>query len=274
MEGWTLFSENRPGESFRLCVEDVADGVHQIEDWQESGRSFEARCWQRLLNKSEAHLRTAWGDSTRQLNNGIRHGAVESPLFFTNSAEWTLEETASRYSWPREDPMPRGLKITELMFVDDAALWQSSLPVLARRVEQLMVVLRESGLRINLSKCQLYCSPHNHQGGKMTVHGFEIVGDSHLSIMGLNFAINQATCDILSSLVSRARDKFWGCFHLLGSRAPLRGRIRMMERVCGGSGLWCIAAFYPEKTAQHMLNSFQLQLLVYMMKLKRGAGKN
>ncbi|CAE7462659.1 unnamed protein product [Symbiodinium necroappetens] len=36
------------------------------------GRSFEARCWQRLLNRSEAHLHTAWGDSTLQLNNGIR----------------------------------------------------------------------------------------------------------------------------------------------------------------------------------------------------------
>ena len=130
------------------------------------GKSFEARCWQRLLNKSEAHLHTAWGDSTLQLNNGIRQGAVESPLFFTNLAEWTLEETARRYSWPREDALLRGLKITELMFVDDATLWQSSLPALAKRVEQWMTVLRESGLRINLGKCQLYCSPHNRQGGR------------------------------------------------------------------------------------------------------------
>ncbi|CAE7946668.1 unnamed protein product, partial [Symbiodinium sp. KB8] len=219
------------------------------------GKSFEARCWQRLLNKSEAHLHTAWGDSTLQLNNGIRQGAVESPLFFTNLAEWTLEETARRYSWPREDALLRGLKITELMFVDDATLWQSSLPALAKRVEQWMTVLRESG-------------------GKMTVHGFELVGDNRLNIMGLNFAVQQTTCDILSALLARARDKFWGCFHLLGSRAPLHGRLKMLERVCGGAGLWCIAAFYPEKTAQHMVNSFQLQLVVYMMKLKRGTGED
>ena len=234
------------------------------------GESFEARCWQRFLNKSEAHLHTAWGDSTLNLNNGIRQGAVESPLLFTNLTEWTLEETARRFSWSREDPMLRGLKITELMFVDDATLWQTSLPALARRVEQWMVVLRESGLRINLGKCQLYVSPHNRQKGKMTVNGYEMLGDSHLNIMGLNFAVQQTTCDLLSPLVARARDKFWGSFHLLGSRASLHGRIKMLERVCGGSGLWCVAAFFPEKTAQHMMNSFHLQLLVYMMKIKRG----
>ena len=46
------------------------------------GLSYEARVWQRLLNRSDAHLHTAWGDSTVQLNNGIRQGAVESPHFF------------------------------------------------------------------------------------------------------------------------------------------------------------------------------------------------
>ena len=238
------------------------------------GRSFEARCWQKLLSTSEAHLHTAWGDSTLQLHNGIRQGAVESPLFFTNLAEWTLEETAARFSWPREDHLLRGLKLTELMFVDDATLWQTSLPALARRVEQWMTVLRESGLRINLGKCQLYCSPHNRQGGKLVVGGTELAGDSHLNIMGLSFVVNQTTCDIISTLLMRARDKFWGSYHLLGGRASLHGRLKMMERVCGGAGLWCIAAFYPEKTAQQAVNSFQLQLVVYMMNLKRGQGED
>ncbi|CAE7946760.1 Ank3 [Symbiodinium sp. KB8] len=149
---------------------------------------------------------TSTGDSTIQLNNGIRQGAVESPHFFTNLAEWTLEDTATRYSWPREDPMLRGLGITELMFVDDATLWQSCLRMLSRRVEQWMVVLRESGLRINLGKCQLYCSPSNRQGNKMTVHGTELEGDSHLNIMGVNFAVNQTTTEMLSSLMEVVHD--------------------------------------------------------------------
>ena len=166
--------------------------------------------------------------------------------------------------------MLRGLGITELMFVDDATLWQSCLRMLSRRVEQWMVVLRESGLRINLGKCQLYCSPSNRQGNKMTVHGTELEGDSHLNIMGVNFAVNQTTTEMLSSLMARVRDKFWANFHLLGSRTSLHGRLRMLERVCGGTGLWCIAAFYPEKSAQQAMNSLQLQLVVYMMKLKRG----
>ncbi|CAE6970182.1 unnamed protein product [Symbiodinium sp. KB8] len=215
--------------------------------------------------------KVAQPEKPKQLS--IRQGAVESPLFFTNLAEWTLEEAARRFSWPREDPLLRGLRITELMFVDDATLWQTSLPDLARRVEQWMTVLRESGLRINLGKCQLYCSPHNRHGGKLVVNGTELVGDNHLNIMGLRFVVNQTTCEAISTLLTRARDKFWGSFHLLGSRASLHGRLRMLERVCGGAGLWCIAAFYPEKNAQQALNSFQLQLVVFMMGLKRGSGE-
>ena len=137
-----------------------------------------------------------------------------------------------------------------------------------------MTVLRESGLRINLGKCQLYVSPHNTSQGKLTIHDTELTSDDHLNIMGLRFKVQQTTSDILATLLARARDKFWGCFHLLGSRASLHGRLRLMERVCAGAGLWCIAAFYPEKTAQEVLNSFQLQLVVYMMKLKRGAGED
>ncbi|CAE7410353.1 unnamed protein product [Symbiodinium sp. KB8] len=236
------------------------------------GKSHEARCWQRLLGKSEAHLHTAWGDSTLRLHHGIRQGAIESPLLFTNLAEWTLEETATRYAWPREDPHLKGLRLTELMFVDDATLWQTSLPSLAKRVEQWMVVLREAGLRINLGKCQLYVSPHNKEGGKLVVGGTQLKSDSHLNIMGIRFVVNQTTCELISPLLARARDKFWGGFHLLGSKATLHGRLRMLERVCGGAGLWCIAAFYPEKTALQAVNSFQLQLVVHMMKLKRGEG--
>ena len=238
------------------------------------GKSHEARCWQRLLGKSEAHLHTAWGDSTLRLHHGIRQGAIESPLLFTNLAEWTLEETATRYAWPREDPHLKGLRLTELMFVDDATLWQTSLPSLAKRVEQWMVVLREAGLRINLGKCQLYVSPHNKEGGKLVVGGTQLKSDSHLNIMGIRFVVNQTTCELISPLLARARDKFWGGFHLLGSKATLHGRLRMLERVCGGAGLWCIAAFYPEKTALQAVNSFQLQLVVHMMKLKRGEGED
>ncbi|CAE7422363.1 unnamed protein product, partial [Symbiodinium sp. CCMP2456] len=233
------------------------------------GRSHEARCWQRLLNRSEAHLHTAWGDSTIQLNNGIRQGSVESPHLFSCLAEMTLETTASRYAWPREDPELKGLKLTEIMFVDDATLWQSSLPRLTQRLEQWMVVLRESGLKVNLSKCQLYCSPYCSQSHRMKVHGTVLESDNHLNIMGMHFTVQGTACELLSSLLARARDKFWSCYHLLGSSATLASRLKLLEKVCAGAGLWCVAAFFPDRNSQQFLNSFQLQLVVYMMKLKR-----
>ena len=55
------------------------------------------------------------------------------------------------------------------------------------------------------------------------------------------------------------------------SKTSLHARIRLMEKVVAGAGLWCISAFFPEHAALHLANTFQLQLVISMMGLKRGS---
>ena len=158
------------------------------------------------------------GASDIEARKGIRQGSVESPLFFSCLAELTLETAASEFSWPREDPGLPGLKLSEMMFVDDAILWNSRLQSLGQRVEEWARHLARCGLRINLGKCELYVSPHNHGPRKLTIMGTELKAKETLTVMGLPMHVKATTCELLSGLLAKARDVFWSMKKLLCSK--------------------------------------------------------
>ncbi|CAE7455558.1 unnamed protein product [Symbiodinium sp. CCMP2592] len=213
------------------------------------GDSYELRIWQQLL--------------------ASRVG-LESPLFFACLAEMTVEKTAERFHWTREDPALPGLHLSEALFVDDSILWNSSVSDLGLRTEQWAQTLAECGLRINIEKCALYVSPFHRGGRSITVQGVTLESGEHLNVMGLQLSVTGTTCRMLAGLLARARDTFWSMKNLLLSDAPIHARIRLMHKVVGGCGLWCISAFFPEQSAQHLVNTFQMQLIISMLKIKRG----
>ncbi|CAE7223910.1 unnamed protein product [Symbiodinium sp. CCMP2592] len=259
----------------KVDIEKAFDCVSRVAlcDYLESklGRSHELRIWQLLLSRTFLSLETSWGASEIEAQRGIRQGSVESPLFFSCLAELTLESAALEHQWPREDMALPGLRLSEMMFVDDAVLWNSRVATLGQRVAQWAEHLARCGLRINLLKCELYISPHNHGPREITVMGEKLVAKDTLTIMGLPMKVKATTCELLAGLLARARDVFWSMKKLLCSSTPLHARIRLMDKVVAGCGLWCISSFFPEDPAMHMVNTFQLQLIMSMMNLKRGA---
>ena len=236
------------------------------------GCSHALRVWQLLLSRTSLSLETSWGTSQIEAQKGIRQGSVESPLFFSCLAEMTLEATAAEFGWSREDPALPGLFLSEMMFVDDAVLWNSKLEHLTQRVQEWAGHLALCGLRINLKKCELYVSPHNHGPRTLTIMGTTLVAQESLTVMGLHMQVKATMCELLAGLLGKARDVFWSMKKLLCSKTPLHSRIRLMERVVAGTGLWCISPFHPDESALHLVNTFQLQLVITMMGLKRGSG--
>ncbi|CAE7460161.1 unnamed protein product [Symbiodinium sp. CCMP2592] len=233
------------------------------------GDSYELRIWQKLLASSTGSLETPWGVSELSVQRGIRQGSVESPLFFACLAEMTVEKTAERFHWKREDTALPGLHLSEALFVDDSILWNSSLSDLGLRTEQWAHTLAECGLRINIEKCALYVSPFHRGGRSITVQGVTLKSGEHLNVMGLQLSVTGTTCRMLAGLLARARDTFWSMKNLLLSDAPIHARIRLMHTVVGGCGLWCISAFFPDQSAQHLVNTFQMQLIISMLKIRR-----
>ena len=73
--------------------------------------------------------------------------------------------------------------------MDDGTLWAPAVGMLRDRVTQLGQVLRRYGLRLNLSKCQLYCSPTCPGPHLMEVAGETLTASECLDVMGIKLRV-------------------------------------------------------------------------------------
>ena len=237
------------------------------------GDCSEMRCWRALLQDGEAVLQSPWGTSMLGMTRGIKQGAVESPALFAMVAEVCLEEAAQRYDWQSLGEVFPGMPHHDVLFMDDCIVWSRGVQGLERKVRQLMVVLSEYGLKLNGSKCQLACSPHWTGPRHITISGERVEAVSEMEVMGLPMRVDMTTSELVSPLVARARSKFWSLHHVFRSKTPLRGRLRTLATVVGNSVLWPLAAFPPDRPAMGLLNTMQLQVTIWTMRVAKRPGE-
>ena len=234
------------------------------------GDTPEMRAWENLLLHTEATLLTPWGMSTFVMRSGIRQGAVESPCFFSVVMEEAVIEAAEKYKWSDMDLVFSDQPCEHALFMDDGVFWTCSLEVAKVRIAQLTEVLRTYGLKVNLEKCQLYCSQDVKGLHKLVVQGVELKASEHLDVMGLKLRKGMSCCELLQPLVARAKAKFWENRHLLRCKTSLKGRLALLQRVVAGAGLWCVASVPPDKAAMGLLNSVQATLISWMCRFYKG----
>ncbi|CAE7294318.1 unnamed protein product [Symbiodinium sp. CCMP2592] len=227
------------------------------------------RCWRALLQDSHAILQTPWGVSMLSMQKGIKQGAVESPALFAMIAEVCLSEAAERYEWSKQAQVFPGMPHQDVLFMDDGLLWSRGVEGLQQRVRQLMVVLFEYGLKLNGGKCQLLCSPHWHGDKHVWIAGERVEAVEELEVMGLPMKVGMTTSGLVSPLLARARDKFWSLHHIFRARTQLKGRMKSLATAIGNSVLWCVAAFPPDRAAMGLMNTMQLQLVIWTMRLAK-----
>ena len=237
------------------------------------GDTHEMACCEQLLCDTRALLVTPWGASGFLMETGIKQGAVESPCFFGLLMEEALEETARLHSWGQGPRMFSDFEFEGLLFMDDGFLWHSDRRVVQTRLEQLAAVLLTYGLVLNLRKCQLYCSRDTPLPHQITLAGVSLRASSYIEVMGLRVSKGLSPCELIQPLLARAKQKFWSLKHLLRCKTPVKGRIRLLQRVVAGSAMWCIAAIPPDRAAMGMLNSVQAMLLGWVLRLFKGEGE-
>ena len=233
------------------------------------GKTWITRAWHRLLGPTQAILQTKWSQSRICMKSSIRQGAVESPAFFALVMDICVEEASQRFGWSPECPGFEGCNLREILFMDAAIMWDVDGAALGLRLEQLAMVLSEWGLLLNADKCQLYRSPHCQSQDQVVVGGHTMIADEHLTVMGIHFRVNQTASDILAPLLGRARDAFWGMKHILCRRSSLKQRIRVLDICVGNCLLWCSGGLQSDVQALGMVNSFQFQLIVWMLRRRR-----
>ncbi|CAE7265287.1 lolT1 [Symbiodinium sp. CCMP2592] len=238
------------------------------------GDCAELRCWRALLQDGHALLQSPWGSSLVEMTQGIKQGAVESPGFFSMIAEVCFQEAGERFGWDKMPSAFEGMPHHDVLFMDDGFIWSSGVQGIQQKVRQLMVVLQEFGLKLNGSKCQLLCSPHWKGQRAVWIAGSRVEASPEVDVMELPMRVGMTMSELVSPLVARARSKFWSMHHVFRSKTGLRKRLQTLATAVGNAAMWCLASFPPEKPAMGMLNTMQLQLTMWTMRLARRVGES
>ncbi|CAE7842015.1 pol [Symbiodinium necroappetens] len=231
------------------------------------GPCAEMGCWAALMSEVTGVLQTPWGSSLLSMPSGIKQGAVESPSMFGFLAETALEETRVRHKWADHAKLLEGLDEEECIYMDDGCFWSRGVALMQAKIREYAQQLQKYGLSINLAKCQLYCAPRC-SGARLIRLGEAVLEASpHLEVMGLQFKVGVTTMELLTPLATKARNRFWEIRHILCSKGGLSKRIRTMQRTAAQAGLWCLSALPPDPGGLGYLNSVQIQLIVWMMRI-------
>ena len=200
----------------------------------------------------------------------FNRGLLSPPLFSTS---W-LRRASMRRRADTSGRIPRdtfeGLALNDLLYIDDGLQWSRGAAGIEQSIAQWGVVLQEYGLQINAKKCQLYCSPHHTGKRTITLQGELIQASDELHILGVTFRVGITSSELLAPLMAKARAKLWGGLqHLLRAKTPLAGRVRLMERILGGTVLWPLAALPMDASSLGLINSLQQQLCIWMMRVSK-----
>ena len=233
------------------------------------GNTEECRVWEKLLAGTDVVLNSPWGQSEFKANRGIRQGAVESPMFFAAITEWILLDTISKYGWKNFVTTYPDLQLTQTAYMDYVMLWDGSSIQVQERVRQLALEFAEWGLAVNTKKCHLYVSLRHQGPSSITVNGVRLDAEPKLSVMGVDFRVGGSVHELLQGTWQKAKKKFWANKHLLCANTPIRGRMRMLDRVVGGAALWNCAAFFPEPLALEAINNLLYQFTIWMLKPRK-----
>ena len=258
----------------RAAFDNVARDRLLQQLFQRLGDSEEFRVWEQLLTESYCTLQSPWDVSRFPTQRGIRQGAIESPYFFGLLVEWIISAVASRYSWPSTACTYHDLHLSQVAFMDDVYLWEGRCELLEKRANQLRQEFLEWGLQVNAEKSALYLSPKHEGKAELKLGSVILRPQVHLPVMGLPLRVGANAGELLQPVWQQAKNRFWSLRHLLLSDAPLGDRLRLFNKVVGASALWCSSALHPETAALIQINAVMYQLILYMLKLRKGNGES
>ena len=155
-----------------------------------------------------------------------------------------------------------------MAFMDDILALKGTMFSMQAFVNWLLPNLREAGLELQPSKCQLLYS--GDVGNKfLDLDGFRLQAlppDQHVSVLNFPVGLGVSDADFLGQAVDKARGKFQATRGVLCSGAPLRARLGILDKVVWGSLRWMVGCLYPSPRLQQMLNTFQIECVKIMLK--------
>ena len=243
----------------------------KIMQWASNDFPFEVRCLVRMLASTEVVLALPWEDVLLRANTGVKQGSTESPAIFSR----LIDDILSSVARDAEGEILPEMGNDGCAFMDDVITWKRTITSMQAFVNELLPKLAEFGLRVQPSKSKLLCLRGPRQVELRL--GEDIVkpmsDDETFTVLNLPISRDNTEMKILHALLDKARCKFGGILHILTSSAPLRARIRVLNRVVQGTFSWVIGVLFPSTAVQAALHHFQHSCVRRMMGLKRLANE-
>ena len=160
--------------------------------------------------------------------------------------------------------------------MDDVITWKSNIDSLQRFVNELLPQLAAFGLHVQPSKSKLLCFRGVRnvklQLGENTIE--PIAEQEPFTVLNLPICRDNTEMKILHALIDKARGKFWSILPILTSKAPLKSRLGILNKVVHGVFAWVVGILFPSPIVQSALNHFHYSCVRKMMGLKRVGGEN
>ena len=98
-------------------------------------------------------------------------------------------------------------------------------------------------------------------------------GDEALTLMHVPVGISVSDVQLLGFIIEKARSKFFGMKEIPQSKASLKARLGLMDKILLERMRWMLGCLFPTAKLQEMLNGFQIWCIRAAMNLKwKGQG--
>ncbi|XP_019168955.1 PREDICTED: uncharacterized protein LOC109164864 [Ipomoea nil] len=144
---------------------------------------------------------------------GLRQGDPLAPYLFNLVMErlaYDIQREVSRGNWKPISISRGGIGISHLFFADDLMLFGEAIERQAKVMSDCLDRLsRVSGLKVNLTKSQIFCSPNTGSGSKQNMEtAMGIPVTPHLgSYLGIPLLQKRVSRDMFGSILSKMRRK-------------------------------------------------------------------
>ena len=242
--------------------------ARKVIEWADGCHAFEVRCLIRMLASSEVILSLPWEDVLLKANMGVKQGSTESPILFSRLVDDILCDIPST----DDGEILPGIGNDGCAFMDDIITWKSGVDS-QRFVDELLPRLAAFGLQVQPKKSKLLClrGPRNVKL-QLGENVLEPIGEQEVfTVLNLPICQENTEMKILQTLIDKARAKFRGILPILTSKAPLKRRMDILNKVVHGVFAWVVGILFPTAGVQTALNHFQYSCIRKMMGLKRVA---
>ena len=245
--------------------------AQRLLEWIAPDFPDEAALLVKLLQTNTMCFVLPWQSFELRCCRGVRQGSTESPGLFSKLLDCILCETAAKVRTRLYDD----LTDEAVGFMDDIIAWQRTVPQMQAYANTLIGELAAAGLHLQPAKCQLLCLGDTRgRAIRLGDHLLEALPEGEsMTVMNLPLSAQASDADLLASLLDRAHQKFHSLREVLCSGAPLRARLKLLDKAVLGTFRWLIGCIFPSTKAQDLLNGAQTSFIAEMMRLQwNGAG--